>query len=388
MALINTGFDELSHKIAEAVEKEAPLIDELRAQVRQLEVRKLGSRPCRSIAPVATDGGENRLSFEPLNLEIIRVVDSNGEDLVQEVIPLSDPESVFASYADRLPVLRSLLAKLGIAFRDLSFLLGRTAQKSRDEPDRPPDVRGQVRSFRDIVEWAVLLDLASKDWPTEVLLLRDGLLRTKVLKLSTFPLLDKAFRGAFEEQSRGNKHRVYLLGVAKTSAVLSKLSLALTLEGVFERDYPCYAEVPRELEEQCYNFDKTWLDTAEDRAAGDPERYQSFGRLHLVKLAPRSMAPVFPVDVPVWLMKQPQTRQMVLEYLAYDAQDTFPTVGYPGSLQKAHDYAVLNGLEMTVLGDMMVQALLGRTDPALVEKLLRHINLNRGLAKGGVRNAG
>jgi hypothetical protein len=390
MALMDAGFDELNEKIKEAVEKEAPLIDELRKAVRSLEIRKLGSRPCRTIAPVATDGGENRLSFEPLNLEIIRVVDSNGTDLVQEVIPLSEPESIFESYVDQLPVLRNLLDALGgIEFGQLSYLVGRKVSGFDDAAESPPDIRGKLRAFRDILEWAVLLDLASRDWPTDVLLLRDGLLRTKVLRLTTFPRLDRAFRRAFDDQSRSTKHRVYLLGVAKTSSVLSKLSLAMTLEGVFEREYRCYAEVPRELEEKCYNYDRTWLDTAEDRSGNAPERYQSFGRLHLVKLAPARMAPVFPVDVPVWLMgQQPQMRQTVLEYLAHDAQETFPIIGYPNSLQRAHDFAVLTGLEMTVLGDMMLQSLLARAAPELKERLLRHVNLNRGLAKGGSRNAG
>ena len=376
-------YTELSEKLGKAVEKEAPLIEELRAAVRTLDVKKLGSRPCRSIAPVATDGGENRLSFEPLNLEIIRVVDSEGTHLVQEVIPLSDREGVFQSYAGRMPVLTAMMRALGrTELADISFLVGRTASAS-DEERRHPDIRGQVRAFRDIIEWAVLLDLASRDWPTDVLLLRDGLLRSKMFKLGTFPLLDRAFRAAFDRQGEGKRHRVYLLGVAKTSAVLSKLSLALTLEGTFDRDYPCYAEVPRSLEESCYNYDRTWLDTAEDKQ-GDLQSYQSFGRLHLVKLSARRGAPVFPVDVPVWLPREQW--QMVLEYLAHDAQETFPVIGYPNSLQKAHEYAVLTGLEMTVLGDILIRHLLELVEPRLREKLLRHVNLNRGLAKGGTRS--
>jgi len=387
MTLANIDFGELNSKVGNAVEHELPLINELRKEVRQLKVKKLGERPCRSIAPVATDGGENRLSFEPLNLEIIRVVDSNGTDLVQEVIPLSQESDVFLSYVDKIPPLKKMLEMMnGISFNDISFLIGRRRNDKSEGSERVPDIRGQLRAFRDIVEWAVLLDLASRDWPTDVLLLRDGLLRTKILKLTTFPLLDDAFRRVFEKQGTESKHRVYLLGVAKTSAVLSKISLALMLEGTFQKDYPCYAEVPKTLEARCYNFDRTWLDTAEDRGDTTQRRYQSFGRLHLVKLSSKRESPIFPVDVPIWLPVR--DRQTILEYLVHDSNATFPIVGYPNSLQKAHEFAVMTGLEMSVLGDMMISKLLNNTPDELKEKVLRHVNLGRGLIKGGSRYGG
>jgi len=204
MALAEFNFDELRDKMGEAVKAEIHLIEALRKAVRKLQVKKLGERPCRTIAPVATDAGENRLSFEPLNIEIIRVVDSNGTDLVQSVIPLSAEDSIFESYVDNIPVLKKLLQMLGgISFNELSFLVGNSSKDS----EKHSDLRGQVRAFRDIVEWAVVLDLASRDWPTDVLLLRDGLLRTKIFKRKTFPLLDEAFKNIFSSQSKSGKHK-------------------------------------------------------------------------------------------------------------------------------------------------------------------------------------
>ena len=383
MALAETTYSDLKDKMAEAVDKEVSQVEELRQEVRQLQIRKLGHRPCRTIAPLATDGGENRLTFEPLNLEIIRVVDSEGEELVQEVIAISEDDSVFRDMSGRLPVMRKFLESLGIAFDDLSYLLGR---KRSLDAERSTDNRGRVRAFRDILEWAVLLNLASKDWPVEVLLLRDGLLRTKTLKRETFPKLDRAFRSAFEAQSTPGKRKVFILGVAKTSAVLSKLSLAMMLERTFDRDYPCYAEVPRELEAKCYNFDRTWLETASDESEGSEQRYQSFGRLHLLKLGASPDAPVLPVDVPVWLPLN--RKQEVLEYLANDAAETFPVLGYPSALRRAHEHAVLTGLEMTILGDMMTGSLQTHVDESLRERIARHVHLGRGLIKGGARRVG
>jgi len=383
VALAEMAYNDLKTMMSEAVEKEAAQIEELRREVRKLTVRKLNYRPCKTIAPLATDGGENRLTFEPLNLEIIRVVDSEGQDLVQEVIAISEDDSVFREISERLPVMQHLLKSLGIEFEALSYLLG--SKKSQDV-ERVSDNRGRVRAFRDILEWAVLLDLASKDWPVDVLLLRDGLLRTKTLKRETFPKMDSAFRSVFEGQMASGSRKVFLLGVAKTSAVLSKLSLAMILERTFDRDYPCYAEVPHDLEAKCYNFDRTWLETASNGPSGVKQLYQSFGRLHLIKLGNSADAPILPVDVPVWLPRN--RKQEVLEYLVNDAMDTFPVLGYPSALQRAHDHAVLTGLEMTVLGDLMTDALQDQVDGSLRERIVRHVHLGRGLIKGGGRRGG
>ncbi len=379
MALAEISYDDLKVKMNEAVEKEAAQVDELRREVRRLTVRKLDHRPCKTIAPLGTDGGENRLTFEPLNLEIIRVVDSEGQELVQEVIAISEDDSVFREMSRRLPVMRQLLKSLGIEFEGLSYLLG---SKKSPDVERVSDNRGRVRAFRDILEWAVLLDLASRDWPVDVLLLRDGLLRTKTLKRETFPKLDVAFRRSLRNRQR----KVFLLGVAKSSAVLSKLSLAMLLERTFDRDYPCYAEVPQDLEAKCYNFDRTWLETSSDNADSERQLYQSFGRLHLIKLGKSPDSPVLPVDVPVWLPNN--RKQEVLEYLVNDALDNFPVLGYPSALQRAHDHAVLTGLEMTVLGDLMTDALRDHVDDSLRERIVRHVHLGRGLIKGGGRRSG
>jgi hypothetical protein len=384
MGLAQSNYDALREKIEVAVSKELPQVEELRKEARRLSVIRLRERPCRSIAPVATDGGENRLSFEPLNLEIIRVVDSEGQELVQEIIALSEDDSVFAELSAQSAVMQNMLRKMGKDFEDLSYLLG---HKGRKNTERTPDNRGRVRAFRDILEWAVLLELASKEWPVDVLLLRDGLLRTKTIKRQTFPSLDQCFRDAFNEQERKGSKRVYLVGVAKTSAVLSKLSLALLLEQTFRREYSCYAEVPHDLEARCYNYDRTWLDTGAEEIDSDRgQLYQSFGRLHLVKLSNLPDGPIFPVDIPYWL---PQTkRQEILEYLVHDASDNFPIVGYPSALQRAHEHAVMTGLEMTVLGDLMTQAIASGMDKDLIEELIRHVCLGRGLIAGGARKGG
>jgi len=110
---------------------------------------------------------------------------------------------------------------------------------------------------------------------------------------------------------------------------------------------------------------------------------QCFGRLHLVKLVEGRDALILPVDIPEWLMPR---RREVFEYLAETAKSSFPVLGYPYPLVRAHENANLSGLEMEIVGDLMSRALIDWVDVDDKEKVLRHITLGRGLIKGGTRH--
>jgi len=120
--------------------------------------------------------------------------------------------------------------------------------------------------------------------------------------------------------------------------------LALDLEDTFNKNYPCFCEIPQEIEDESYNWDQTKY-----------KILQVFGTLHIVKFTEQKHGLVFPVDVPRWLMNK---RKEVLEYAAETAKASFPVVGYPYPLIKAHENAVLHGLEMSVLMDYVVKAVM------------------------------
>ena len=132
-----------------------------------------------------------------------------------------------------------------------------------------------------------------------------------------------------------------IVGVAKRSKALNYLSLALVLERIFDRQSPCFAEVPRELEAEAYTWARTWMEG------------QCFGRLHLVKLVEGRDALIIPVDIPEWLMPK---RKEVFEYLAETAKSSFPVPGYPYPLIRAHENANFSGLEMEMVDDLMRKA--------------------------------
>ena len=364
MALETVSVDRVRKELRSAIQRELPLLEDLRQQVRKLKVIDLGYRQAYAIAPVATDGGENRLSFDPLNVEILRVVDSDGRERFQKIVPLSGGVDVIRSAfnpdsPDRVQILVNLLERLGVSYGGLSELLEAGTDRG--------DLRTAIRHFRDIAEWAVLLDLAWTPSQGRVLVLRDGMLRTMALAPNVVPKLAKSFEDAHRETGS------LLVGVAKRAKVLNYLSLALALERPFSRRAPCFCEVPEDLERRAYRWARAWLEG------------HSFGRLHLAKLSEQPDAVVLPVDIPPWLLGR---RREVLEYLAEASKASFPTIGYPEPLIRAHELAVLHGLEMSVLEDMMVDELMKMQSDADRDTTLEHVSLGHGLQRGGWKEYG
>jgi hypothetical protein len=366
--LVSQDLEQIQKELKHALEQEKINLDRLREKVRKLQVVELGCRQCYAVAPVATDGGENNLSLEPMNVEIIRVVDSDGQVHYQGFLPLTcDPKELGELLFKEVPILARLVKELKLAdWQDLSYLYFPADQQANPEGTwAVSDTRSFIKVLRDVLEWATLVELAFKSGRPVFLLIRDGLLRTKFIKKHIFPKLAEVF----ERASRS--HKAMIVGVAKRSKALNYLSLALTLEGTFDRHAPCFAEVPKELEEEAYTWARTWMDK------------QCFGRLHLVKLVQGRETLIMPVDIPHWLMER---RKEVLEYLAETAKSSFPVLGYPYPLVRAHENANLSGLEMEIIGDLMSKALLDWADEKEREKFLRHIILGRGLIKGGTRH--
>jgi len=364
LALETLDLKQVREQLQRALEVERPLLAALRDQVRGFGIHEIGYRQCYAISPVATDGGENRLTFEPLNLEIIRVVDNEGLERFQKILPLSGGTDVFRAAFDRTsqdhsPLLAGFLERLDVSYDELSYFL----EAGRGEGD----LRAAVRPFRDIVEWAVLLDIAWNPGRKTALVIRDGLLRTKALRKDVIAKLARSFEQAYKDQGS------LLVGVAKRSKVLNYLSLGLALEGTFRKKYACFCEVPRNIEREAHPQWRSWLEEA------------TFGILHLAKLVENPDGMVLPVDIPEWLMPR---RKEMLEYLAETAKSSFPTVGYPEPLIKAHEGAVLHGFEMSILEDLLVEEVVRGQLTEDADRTFQHVAIGRGLLRGGWKEYG
>jgi hypothetical protein len=380
MALANFDIQELRAKVTAAYQADDPLLQKFRGYARRLreKTKPLRTYSVNAISFVSADGGDNRLTFNPAIVELVRVVDSRGNqcalDALASTSTLEELEERAKPGTSKVVLpLQRLCSDLGLRIGALSYLLGGMGT--------PGKSTGAMRCYRDIVEWAVLYDLVTNpalQWGGDTILVRDGLLRTKSFKREVFPKIDQKLKAGIAAHAQKNVH-LSLVGVAKQSAVLGRLAVALELEGTFHRDYPCYVKVDEDIEADCYNFDRTWLDTFETSEPDDEGRrlYQALGKMFLAKFGDRPLDPVWPVDIAEW---QIVAADRVLGQLTVDAQQGFPIPDYPMCIQRAHDFAKLTGIEIEVLQDLLVEGMSQKLTPDESERLLRMKHLGRSLA--------
>lgn len=385
MALAENNFEEIKKRVFNAYKDEEPVLQEFRGFAKQLknDIKPIRPYSVNAVSFVSSDGGDNRLYFNPAVVELVRVVDSKGNQCALDAIAGNSKANDFNERAKNespllVEPLRKLCEDLKMNVLDLSYLL-----RGIEEPGKST---GAVRVYRDIVEWAVLYDLIKyRDWGDDTIIVREGMLRTKSFKRKVFPEIDKLIREAYRKHKQKNRI-VSLVGVAKQSAVLSRLSVALEIEETFHKPYPCYVQVPAAIEAKCYNFDRTWLDTLETSEPNDDGTYlyQSIGKLFLVKFGNRPFDPVWPVDIAEWQLAE---ADKIIGQLTKDAQPGFPIPDFPMCVQKAHDFAKVNGLEVDILQDILFEGITRKLTPHEVEKILRLKYLGQNLTTIRYRNA-
>jgi len=320
----------LQSSLAVALQQEWPALRKAAKDLKQLtpiaiqtssEKFAAGSRPLPVIATVATDGGENRLSLAPLALQLIRVADSEGRLYCEEFFAQSLAPSEILSLFKTDKVLAGLVKQLRLKWDDLL-------------PQTDYQRANLLSLLREMMEWAALLQLATEPGPR--LLLRDGLLRSVLLPETVFHKLVEHF----EALTFRNKH--LLAGVAKKSAVIDYLSLALDLEGMFHDPAPGFVAIPAALEREAAPANYRWVGT------------RAMGWLHVARLDRGRSVPLLPVDVPSW---QRDRAEEIMIRLTLEARGSFPQRGYPRALSAAHEHAHIGGLEIELLEGLLLKEL-------------------------------
>ena len=384
MALSEDNFDQIRDRVRTAYETEEPVIQQFREFAIKLknDVKFIRPYSVNAVSFVSADGGDNRLYFNPAVIELVRVVDSRGNQCALDAIAgnaKSESLDKRGEPGNSLMVapLQKLCNDLNVTVTQLSYLL-----KGLGEPGKST---GAVRTYRDIVEWAVLYELLHKEWGSDTIIVREGMLRTKSFKREVFPHIDKKIREVCAKHKK-NHVNVSIVGVAKQSAVLSRLAVALELEETFHKPFPCYVKVPKDIEEKCYNFDRTWLNTLETSEPNEDGNYlyQSMGKLFLVKFGDRPFDPVWPVDLAKWDVNE---ASRILGQLLNDAQPGFPIPDFPQSVQKAHDFAAVSGIEVSVLQDILFNGITQELTPQEQERILRMKHLGQNLTNRRYKNA-
>src|SRR2546428_11829459 len=88
MALANLDLEKLRRKVIAAYQQDLPQLEACREHARRLRegVKPLRTYSVNAVSFVSADGGDNRLSFNPGAVELVRVVDSRGNECALDAV--------------------------------------------------------------------------------------------------------------------------------------------------------------------------------------------------------------------------------------------------------------------------------------------------------------
>ena len=308
-----------------------------------------------AVSLVASDGGNNRLVFDPFSMQLVRVVDSYGNQLFLDVVsPTTDPDELVDRHSAAGDPLRLLLTDLEVeTLHELSPMIPTKALVQSKPDDISPS---WVLTYRDICEWAVLYQRVTQStWGSHTLLIRDGLLRSKIFAGTKFIDMRDNMVAAIDEHARRNI-KIYLVGIAKHSQVLARYRLALALENGMPARAPRYTRVPREIEQKVYKW-KEYARGADDDSDGAGEAAKFvIGALFLARFGDGRHDPIWAVDL---LETQVAKAGEIFGYLLADAVNGFPMPFYPYCMQQAHEHAQIVNFDLDILQDTILDAARG-----------------------------
>lgn len=346
---------DLRKEIEARITADREILDTLRAEIRPLKsgVRRIQPRNTTSISLVATDGGNNQIQFDPFLVQIIRVVDSSNNQYVMEAVTPSSSiirlsELQFHPDGSPRTSLGKMMDYLGVkTLPELSHMI------RIGSADRPTSLTW-IQVYRELVEWAILFDVVrNKDFGTDTLIVFDGLLRSKAFARDYFGKLMQGFAEGIEAQYRKNRRRIYLTGVAKHSKVLDRYRLAMRLENIMVNKFPCYVEIPRDIEDKAYVWGEYARGDDVIQAGAEVNKFVG-GKMFFVKFGESTFDPIWPIDI---FLKQKDDAQLILGSMLADALNGFPVPLYPQCLQRAHENAALVSFDFDILQDVIIDGI-------------------------------
>lgn len=354
---------ELNRVVAERVGSDRRLLDDLIKDVRQLSgaVRSIKPRSTTSVSVVASDGGNNRLEFDPFYVQLVRVVDSYGKRLCLDCVsPSTDTdvlsEAQFNSDGTPRTALGHVIKDLGVdpsSLNNLSHMIPE-GRKVRESPDAVSP--SWVLVYRDLCEWAALYErICHRSFATDTLIVRDGLLRSKLFRGELFIKFRNLIQQGIERIHREDHRRVFLVGLAKHTKVLARYSLAMSIEGTLPPGEARYVRIPRDMEAKAYVWPEYARGVEVEGEKGEAPKFV-VGDMFIVRFGPHSGDPVWTVDI---FSPQSNNAPVIFGYLLSDATDGFPVPFYPRCLQKAHEYAEVVDFDLDILQDGIISAIRG-----------------------------
>ena len=354
-------INQLREAIKERTHSDAKLLTELRQEVAILrsQVKVIQPRSTTSVSLVSSDGGNNKLVFDPFYLQLVRVVDSHGKQLCLDAIsPSTDTDELSDAQFDKsgkpITALGRMMRDLGVKDNKISNLSSMvpTGEKCRDRPNEVSN--SWVLVYRDLVEWAVLYEkICYTKFATNTLLVRDGQLRSKLFQGELFIKLKDLLKAAIEKVKKEDKLDIYLVGLAKRSKVLERYKLAMDIEDILNPCQPVYVKIPSNMQAKAYVWPEYARGENEQGSKGELPKFV-IGEMFFVRFGGRSGDPIWIVDL---FSSQATRAAEIFGYLLADAINGFPVPLYPRCLQKAHEYAELVGFDMDIMQDALLSAI-------------------------------
>ena len=341
-------------------------VEVLRSKVKDLKfipVDPAGSYT--SITYKSFDGGMFNLHFDPFEFDIVDVADSNGNIKLKFAAPNGDLQGT-----DELRTVIADLEKNPIVQRFLDIL-------RKNSLIEISEILTNKGTLMELGEFACIFDKAvSAPEDERTIILKDGFLRTKKLKAELItPLLDLI---------KSKKKHVKVISVAKASKLMFLLKAAMICEKLFPDDMMGYVEIPLDIENMAYRWSGHGI---LDPKKAVPLDY-AFGSLYIAKLA-RHKNLFVTVEVPKDLKNNipiytDEEINEIMGHLAKDSINSYPVIGYPQTMMKAHEFAVSLGLPASILRDRIMEMLVNNTDVELSKYVREAIFLGESVDKGSL----
>jgi hypothetical protein len=308
------------------------------------------------------DGGRMGIYFDPFEFDFIVIADSFGNELLNFLVPkLESFEVNDYLYLDKIEPIKNLLKVLEVdSITNISNLL-----KSSE-------------TVMELSEYACIFERLTKEKNEPLLLMMDGLLRTILIKPKYINKLLSILKDYKKQR---------LIGVAKSSRVLNLISSALFIEKKIPHGYTGYIEIPWEIEKLAYKW--------KGRGIQDDKKstylFHSFGKLYVAKLSKNSNLLVT-VEIPYDFDNNEEIYSKmeineIMGHLVKDSQGSYPILGYPQTIMRAHEKAVRCGFTASIWRDKIIDKLLDEIGDERIRKLIIESNflreyVNKGLLGG------
>lgn len=339
--MINPNSTEIDDvlNLQKALDLQVKKLNKIREQVRDLAFTPIETVGFYStVAYKAIDGGKMHISFEPLRIDLIEVADSYGNLKMRFVVPKEsdEDEAEDKSFLESDPLIANFIRLLG-----------------KEKLSEITELLNNSDTLMELSEWACIFDKIIKSKEEPVILMRDGLLRTKKIKAELIQVLWKVLKE--------NKKMVKLVGVSKTSRVIDLLSAALAMEHKFPERAIGFIKIPRQLELLAYR----WSGSGKINTQTDKLNF-AFGDIYIAKLS-RTSNLLVTLEIPYNLktdeeIYSPREVIEIIAHLSKDSMYSYPVIGYPQTIMRAHEAAARIGFPSSVIRDKVLDQLKEKMD--------------------------